>query len=79
MPQASDECRKAWGHGSTDISVSNAEQWAHEHLLASGFTFNPLRWSYTPPDGYAPTERDWSALEYLVTEWDYGGFEPRSG
>lgn len=76
MPSASEECRAAWGHGDISPDEPSADLKAHDHLIAAGWRFNPRRWSYIPPAGYEPTERDWSAIEYLVTEWDYGGYEP---
>lgn len=70
MPQADDELREAWGHG-TD--AGDAEMRANQHLLDAGFIFVPMKWGYRAPPGYVLTERDWSALDYLVGEWDYAG------
>jgi hypothetical protein len=58
MPQASDELRALWRN--------DAHAWAH---LAPNFTEHAGDIRRKP--GYEPTERDYSALDYLFQEWDY--------
>lgn len=60
MPQATEELRAQWPGGDT-------EAWAH--LAKSGFIDD--EGLIKAPSGYEPTERDYSAIDYLCQEWDY--------
>jgi hypothetical protein len=64
MPQATEELRAEWpGH----------DQQAMAHLEAAGYRLE-RDWTWTRPQpGHQPSERDWSAIRYLIDEWDFGG------
>ncbi len=75
MPTASYAIREEWGHNDEDdFGPMGAESKADKHLRMAGFRFSPREWGYTAPQGYVFSAKDRSALEYLVTEWDYSGF-----
>src|SRR5262245_55679440 len=68
MPQASDYLRAQWPGG---------DQQAIAHLLERGYRAT-RGFCWVPPgdaspETYEPTDRDWSAMTYLIDEWDYGG------
>lgn len=64
MPQASDELRAEWPGG--------LEQ-AEAHLRAQGYRLE-RDWTWTRPSAILdPSDRDLSAITYLIDEWDYGG------
>jgi hypothetical protein len=46
------------------------------HLSLAGFTF-PKGGIIRAPEGYTPTDDDYSAIDYLCQEWDYGWEGPR--
>lgn len=60
MAQATDELRAIWHAG------GDAGALAH---LAPNFTVHEGDIRRNP--GYQPTERDFSAIDYLFQEWDY--------
>jgi hypothetical protein len=64
MPQATRELQIAWDH---DAQMDGK---ALKHLRDRGFTFESG--IIIPPDGETPTELDFSAIDYLCQEWDYG-------
>jgi len=59
MPQAPYELQKRW----TDDSAALSH-------LAPNFTWRGGM--IRPRDGYTPTQEDYSAIDYLILEWDYG-------
>jgi hypothetical protein len=73
MPQADEELRAEWSHG----EEGGGDEAAMAHLRAAGFTLT-CQWTWTPPPGHTVTDRDRSAVLYLIDEWDFGGFTPRS-
>ena len=67
MPQASDELRKRWDVGDGPVIA---------YLKAKGFTLLPnYHWRKPSPD-HEVTEAEWSAMDFLVEEWDFGGLAP---
>lgn len=73
MPQASDELRAAWRHG----EEGGGDDAAMKHLREAGYILSPS-WEWEAPAGRVPTERDLSAIDYLIDEWDFGGLtDPR--
>ena len=68
MPQASEELRAEWRH----YEEGGGDQAAEAHLRAAGYVLTPS-WEWEAPEGHTPTERDLSAIDYLIDEWDYGG------
>lgn len=64
MPQASSKLRAAWpGHDEEAIA----------HLQIAGYKLH-ADWTWTrPTPEHEPTERDRSAIRYLIDEWDFGG------
>lgn len=66
MPQASEELRNIWG-----IS----EEKAINHLGISGFKLTKrYTWQHKDPN-YKLTERDKSAMWFLICEWDFAGLD----
>lgn len=64
MPEASPELRAAWPGGDGE---------AIKYLQDRGYRLD-RRWSWVPPHaGHVPTERERSAVRYLIDEWDFGG------
>lgn len=65
MPQASDELRAEWdGPGG---------QKAARYLHDAGYRIDAeWRWVHRAV-GHEPTEREISAVRYLIDEWDYEG------
>lgn len=70
MPQASDELRAEWD-GPDDTK-------AVKFLRDAGYTLNG-DWSWSSPGGREPTEKEWSAITFMVHEWDYGGWAGNDG
>lgn len=68
MPQASDEARAEWSGPNDETALA--------YLEARGYVLDP-EWCWRPPTkGWKPTDKDWSAMRFLVEEWDYGGYDP---
>jgi hypothetical protein len=69
MSQASKELRDYWEHETSwDTQAVN-------YLESRGFTITP-EYDWLLPPGMSKEEmtpRDWSAIEYMADEWDYGG------
>ncbi len=63
MPQASQEQRDEWGGPSEETAISYLEARGYE--LGGDFY-------WTPPPEHTPTEKEWSAMEFLMAEWDFG-------
>lgn len=63
MPRATDELRAEWN-----------DDTARECLHAAGYVLT-YDWTWKVPTGHEPTEKEHRAMWYLVTEWDFGGFE----
>lgn len=62
MPQASEELREKWGID---------EQKASKFLESHGFKLTKdCQWQ-APPE-HTITEEEWSAIEFLIDEWDFG-------
>lgn len=66
MPTASDEQRAAWGVGN---------ERAEKFLENRGFVLGE-DWCWRHPAKAEPDELEWGAIEFLMDEWDYGGFNP---
>jgi hypothetical protein len=64
MPSASPELRRQWpGHDREAIL----------HLQAQGYRLNE-RWAWVrPTPEHVVTDRDRSAIQYLIDEWDFDG------
>lgn len=66
MPSAAPELQAQWPGGDNE---------AMGHLENSGYRLT-REWTWIPPKAdYAATDRDLSAINYLVDEWDFGGVE----
>jgi hypothetical protein len=64
MPSAAPELQAKWPGGDAE---------ALGVLAAVGYKNNP-DWTWTrPKPGHEPTERELSAICYMIDEWDYGG------
>ena len=57
MPQASEELREEWTYESALDWIKGTFRWPGGWIKAR--------------DGYVPTEKDLSAIDYLVCEWDF--------
>ncbi|WP_133254300.1 hypothetical protein [Phenylobacterium deserti] len=69
MPSGPPELHAEWcDAGPDDGGDFNAQA----HLKAAGYTLT-RGWEWIPPPGRQPTERDISAINYLIMEWDFGG------
>jgi hypothetical protein len=67
MPQATDEQREEW-NGPSD-------QTALKFLQDAGYKLTP-HWTWKHKDSaHKPTEKEISAVCFLIDEWDFGGFE----
>lgn len=72
MPQATEELRKRWHYN--DNGKWPADKQAYDYLKDRGWGYDKGTWR-KPRTDYRPTEDEWSALEYLVQEWDEA-YEP---
>ena len=70
MPQATDELRAEWRHGDED----GGERLAIRFLTEAGYMLRD-DWQWRPP-ARPPTQRELSAIDYLIDEWDYGPVAP---
>lgn len=67
MPQATPELRAAWPGGDKE---------ALNYLHAHGYRLD-RRWAWERPyPEHVPTEREWSAIRFLIDEWDFDGLKP---
>lgn len=67
MPQAAPELRAQWPGGDKE---------AINHLQDRGYRLN-RGWAWIRPFAQTiPTERDLSAIQYLIDEWDFDGLLP---
>lgn len=64
MPQASQELRTKWNGPDEDTAMG--------HLNLAGL-YLTNGWQWQVPQGYKLTDDDWSAISFLVEEWDFGG------
>lgn len=69
MPQTTDELRAEWTHPHGGYPTCICEQKAWEHLKSRGFTARGGM--ITVPFDIELTERDRSALSFMIDEWDY--------
>jgi hypothetical protein len=73
MPQATDEQRAEWWPDSDPTGTNTAIKF----LEAAGYSLR-RDWCWEPPHPMRPTtEKERSAVFYLIDEWDFGGiFDP---
>lgn len=68
MPQATDELAAEW---------PGMDEEAINYLQAQGYKLT-RRYEWKPPTPeHEPTDREVSAIVYLMDEWDFGGLETR--
>lgn len=68
MPQASDNLRAEWSGPSDKTALA--------YLEGRGYVLDP-NWTWHPPTkNWTPTNRDFSAMRFMVDEWDYGDYDP---
>lgn len=65
MPSATEELRKEW----SDEDGSPTEVKAYCYLKDRNWKHNRGVWS-KPHSSYSPSTLEWSALHFLVQEWD---------
>lgn len=67
MPQASDEQRAEWGIDDAPVI---------RFLETAGYRLGgDWRWT-KPTPAHQPSEKEISAIEFLMDEWDFGGLAP---
>ncbi len=66
MPQATTELQNRWG-GLNGIGDDKAIAF----LEGRGFRMEHFCWK-RPHPGYEISEEEWSAIDFLIQEWDYG-------
>ena len=68
MPQASEELRRKWG-GEQGVGEDKAVTFLDRH----GFHMTSrFEWCRDRP----PTPEEAEAIQFLVEEWDWGGYQP---
>lgn len=70
MPSGPPELHEKW---SNYYPEGFGDQNAMRFLREAGFKLTD-GWTWIAP-GREPTEEEWSAINYLVWEWDFGGLE----
>jgi hypothetical protein len=69
MPQASDEDREKYSKRFGDIDCNHAVA----ELRRLGYTQTP-QWEWIAPKDHKPTDEELFWIEFLVDEWDFGGW-----
>jgi len=64
MPQATAELSKEWDGPMEDVALA--------YLKKRGYRLT-RGWEWVPPNGIAVSTKDFSAITFLVQEWDFGG------
>ena len=64
MPSASDAHRARWNGPGHETATA--------FLESRGFTLSP-HWTWVREA--EPDEREWDAIDFMVCEWDYGGWQ----
>jgi hypothetical protein len=66
MPQASDEQRAEWGIDDAPVIA---------FLRTQGYELT-RHWTWiAPTPNHVPSEKEWSAIYFLIDEWDFGGLD----
>lgn len=68
MPQASQELREEW----MADGIASDEK-AMQYLKAAGYRLTRQWFWIKPTPAHSPTDKEWSAICFLVDEWDFGG------
>lgn len=68
MPQASDELRELWGGGV-------GEEKAINYLESKGYILTRNCLWKLPNKNHKITQEEYTALCFLIDEWDFGGIE----
>ena len=63
MPQGPVELHEKWGEPCKALEALNANFWDDAGVIR-------------PRRGDTPTEEEWSAIDYLCMEWDFG-YDPK--
>lgn len=69
MPQASEELRKEWMSSTDEPSDQVAMKYLQEH----GYKLTRSYQWILPTPAHLPTEKEQSAIRFLINEWDFGG------
>lgn len=59
MPQAPKELSDKWNESTAFTQITENFKISRDGIIY-------------PINGYSPTEEDYSAIDYLILEWDYG-------
>ncbi len=72
MPSATEQLRQEWRHYEPD----GGDAYAIRYLQNRGYTLHPTKytWSHHNPH-HVLSEKECSAMMYLIHEWDFGGVE----
>lgn len=79
MPSGPPELHQYWEE--KDLNSPGADYNAEKHLKEQGYTLT-RGWEWIHPTYKHVNdlpEEDWSAISYLIVEWDYGGFRLPTG
>lgn len=74
MPSGPPELHEYWSN--KDLNSLGADVNATRYLEKNGYVLTK-EWEWTHPTYKHVNdlpEEDWSAISYLIMEWDYGGF-----
>lgn len=74
MPQATEAMRKRWKH----YEPGGGDQLATKYLEERGYVLT-RDWRWVIPPGHKPTAKEIDAVQFMVDEWDYGGFVKPGG
>ena len=66
MPMAPDDMRARWD-GPNDKK-------ALAHLEEGGYVLDDQYWWSHPDPDWEPSDEDWDAMNFMILEWDYGGY-----
>lgn len=64
MPQASSEQQAEWGIDDGPVI---------KFLEAAGYRMTRTFFWVLPTPDHVPTEKEYSAIDFLIDEWDFGG------
>jgi hypothetical protein len=66
LPTASGEQREEWGIADAPVIAFLEER---GYILQDNWT-----WTHPCPEHFQPTDKEISAVWFLIDEWDFGGF-----
>lgn len=73
MPSASLELQQEWQREADEQGHGMPDHAARDYLRLGGYREVRNGYYAKPTPAYNPTKKEWSAIYYLIYEWDYGG------